>query len=44
MVKVIQMCSKLEELLLEKKYFSYGDSPQLHTEKVLHKWFSVVFV
>ncbi|KAK7355678.1 hypothetical protein VNO80_14938 [Phaseolus coccineus] len=34
MVKVIQMCSKLEELLLEKKYFSSGDSPQLHAEKV----------
>ncbi|TKY52848.1 intracellular protein transport protein USO [Spatholobus suberectus] len=33
MVK-IQMCSKLEELLLKKKYFSYGDSPQLLAEKV----------
>ncbi|XP_020235685.1 sporulation-specific protein 15 [Cajanus cajan] len=33
MVK-IQTCSKLEELLLKKKYFSYGDSPQLHSEKV----------
>ena len=32
----IQMCSKLEELLLKKKYFSYGDSPELHAEKVLH--------
>eukprot|EP00256_Glycine_max_P052187 XP_014618455.2 uncharacterized protein LOC100800057 [Glycine max] len=30
----IQMCSTLEELLLKKKYFSYGDSPQLHAEKV----------
>ncbi|QCE07011.1 hypothetical protein DEO72_LG9g2026 [Vigna unguiculata] len=34
MVQVIQMCSKLEELLLKKKYFSSGDSPQLHAEKV----------
>ncbi|CAJ1968400.1 unnamed protein product [Sphenostylis stenocarpa] len=34
MVKIIQMCSKLEELLLKKKDFSYGDSPQLHAEKV----------
>ncbi|KAL2323322.1 hypothetical protein Fmac_027701 [Flemingia macrophylla] len=33
MVK-IQTCSKLEELLLRKKYFSFGDSPQLHSEKV----------
>ncbi|KAG4982061.1 hypothetical protein JHK87_026810 [Glycine soja] len=31
----IQMCSTLEELLLKKKYFSYGDSPQLHAEKEL---------
>lgn len=35
----IQMCSTLEELLLKKKYFSYGDSPQLHAEKVLHSDF-----
>ncbi|KAG2402639.1 uncharacterized protein HKW66_Vig0238360 [Vigna angularis] len=34
MVQVVQMCSKLEELLLKKKYFSSGDSPQLHAEKV----------
>ncbi|KAJ1391333.1 leucine-rich repeat-containing protein [Sesbania bispinosa] len=33
-IKIIQMCSKLEELLLKKKYFSYGDSPELHAEKV----------
>ncbi|XP_024634348.2 uncharacterized protein [Medicago truncatula] len=33
-MKNIQMCSKLEELLLKKKYFIYGDSPQLHAEKV----------
>lgn len=38
MVK-IQTCSKLEELLLKKKYFSYGDSPELHAEKVLHNDF-----
>ncbi|CAL0299552.1 unnamed protein product [Lupinus luteus] len=30
----IKMCSKLEELLLKKKYLSYGDSPELHAEKV----------
>ncbi|KAK7345641.1 hypothetical protein VNO77_16249 [Canavalia gladiata] len=30
----IEICSKLEELLLEKKYYSYGDSPELHVEKV----------
>ncbi|KAI4300180.1 hypothetical protein L6164_033587 [Bauhinia variegata] len=30
----IQLCSKLEELLLEKKFFSYGDSPESHAEKV----------
>ncbi|KAK7279421.1 hypothetical protein RJT34_24473 [Clitoria ternatea] len=30
----IEMCSKLEELLLKKKYFNYGDSPELHSEKV----------
>lgn len=34
-MKNIQMCSKLEELLLKKKYFIYGDSPQLHAEKVI---------
>lgn len=33
-IKNIQMCSKLEELLLKKKYFSCGDSPQLHAAKV----------
>ncbi|KAK7393619.1 hypothetical protein VNO78_22177 [Psophocarpus tetragonolobus] len=33
MVK-IQTCSKLEELLLKKKFFSHGDSQQLHAEKV----------
>ncbi|XP_012569741.1 uncharacterized protein [Cicer arietinum] len=33
-MKNIQMCSKLEELLLKKKYFSCGDSPELHAEKV----------
>ncbi|XP_019426935.1 PREDICTED: restin homolog [Lupinus angustifolius] len=30
----IKTCSKLEELLLKKKYLSYGDSPELHAEKV----------
>ncbi|KAF7804524.1 intracellular protein transport protein USO1-like [Senna tora] len=30
----VQTCCKLEELLLKKKYFSYGDSPELHAEKV----------
>ncbi|KAE9619459.1 hypothetical protein Lal_00032265 [Lupinus albus] len=30
----IKMCSKLEELLLKKKYLSYGDSQELHAEKV----------
>ncbi|XP_027363015.1 intracellular protein transport protein USO1-like [Abrus precatorius] len=30
----IKMCSKLEELLLKKKYFTYGDSPEFHAEKV----------
>ncbi|XP_061351314.1 uncharacterized protein LOC133296367 [Gastrolobium bilobum] len=30
----IQMFSKLVELLLKRKSFSYGDSPQLHAEKV----------
>jgi len=34
-MKNIQMYSKLEELLLKKKYFIYGDSPQLHAEKVI---------
>ncbi|KAI5395449.1 hypothetical protein KIW84_061866, partial [Lathyrus oleraceus] len=33
-MKNIQMCSKLEELLLKKKDFSSGDSPELHAEKV----------
>ncbi|XP_031257837.1 uncharacterized protein LOC116115848 [Pistacia vera] len=32
----IQLCSKLEELLLKKKFLSNGDSPELHAEKV-HK-------
>ncbi|KAJ0028232.1 hypothetical protein Pint_35508 [Pistacia integerrima] len=32
----IQLCSKLEELLLKKKSLSNGDSPELHAEKV-HK-------
>ncbi|MED6175250.1 hypothetical protein PIB30_076645 [Stylosanthes scabra] len=30
----IQMYSKLEELLLKKKYFSYGDFSELHAEKI----------
>ncbi|XP_038882623.1 uncharacterized protein LOC120073830 isoform X2 [Benincasa hispida] len=30
----VQLCSKLEELLLKKKLFNNGDSPQLHAEKV----------
>ncbi|KAE8649520.1 restin homolog isoform X4 [Cucumis sativus] len=30
----VQLCSKLEELLLKKKLFKDGDSPQLHAEKV----------
>ncbi|KAA0047331.1 myosin-11 isoform X3 [Cucumis melo var. makuwa] len=30
----VQLCSKLEELLLKKKLFNDGDSPQLHAEKV----------
>ncbi|KAJ7972492.1 coiled-coil domain-containing protein 18 isoform X2, partial [Quillaja saponaria] len=30
----IQLCSKLETLLLKKKTYSYGDSLQLHAEKV----------
>ncbi|KAK4272934.1 hypothetical protein QN277_021422 [Acacia crassicarpa] len=30
----IRTCCKLEELLLQKKYFSYGDSPEFHAEKV----------
>uniref|UniRef100_A0A9I9CG91 Uncharacterized protein n=1 Tax=Cucumis melo TaxID=3656 RepID=A0A9I9CG91_CUCME len=29
----VQLCSKLEELLLKKKLFNDGDSPQLHAEK-----------
>ncbi|XP_004305230.1 PREDICTED: uncharacterized protein LOC101299220 isoform X1 [Fragaria vesca subsp. vesca] len=30
----IQLCSRLESLLLKKKSLSNGDSPELHTEKV----------
>ncbi|KAL1367900.1 hypothetical protein HN51_022009 [Arachis hypogaea] len=30
----IQMYSKLEELLLKKKYFTCGDSSELHAEKI----------
>ncbi|XP_058761967.1 uncharacterized protein LOC131635369 isoform X1 [Vicia villosa] len=33
-MKNVQMCSKLEELLLKKKDFSFGDSPEVHAEKV----------
>ncbi|CAI8602696.1 unnamed protein product [Vicia faba] len=33
-MKNVQMCSKLEELLLKKKDFSSGDSPERHAEKV----------
>ncbi|KAK2401338.1 hypothetical protein P8452_08068 [Trifolium repens] len=33
-MKNIQMCSKLEELLLKKKYFNTSDSPEHHAEKV----------
>ncbi|XP_057426909.1 uncharacterized protein LOC130720298 [Lotus japonicus] len=33
-LKNIHICSKLEELLLKRKHFSYGDSPELHAEKV----------
>ncbi|XP_031739542.1 uncharacterized protein LOC101209774 isoform X6 [Cucumis sativus] len=31
----VQLCSKLEELLLKKKLFKDGDSPQLHAEKFM---------
>jgi hypothetical protein len=34
-MKNIQMCSKLEELLLKKKYFNTSDSPEHHAEKVI---------
>ncbi|KAM5578909.1 hypothetical protein ABKV19_008962 [Rosa sericea] len=30
----IQLCSRLESLLLKKKSLNNGDSPELHTEKV----------
>jgi hypothetical protein len=30
----VQLCSKLEALLLRKKSLSNGDSPKLHAEKV----------
>ncbi|KAK2455092.1 hypothetical protein QL285_002580 [Trifolium repens] len=33
-MKNIQMCSKLEELLLKKKYFNTSVSPEHHAEKV----------
>lgn len=30
----IQLCSRLEALLLKKKSLNSGDSPELHSEKV----------
>ncbi|CAH9065411.1 unnamed protein product [Cuscuta europaea] len=31
---LIRVCSKLEELLLKKKTLKYGDSPEIHAQKV----------
>lgn len=33
----VQLCSRLEELLLKKKLLNNGDSPEIHAKKV---WFS----